>query len=373
MKKLFASAFLLLSLICCLSGCATVGEKNTSLTIIYGVAATLSLLLMVVYCCLIKKRNVWFIVMFSAISVVNIGYFCLAISASLSEALLANRIAYLGQVVLPLAMLMIILNVTNTKTAKWLPYCLLALSAVILFIAGSPGYLDIYYKEVSFEIVGGAGTLVKVYGPLHPLYLFYLIGYFVAMIAVIARAWIKKTVDTTSHGIIIAIAVFVNIGVWFIEQLTSIDFEMLSVSYIISELFLLGIHLVMNEYQRMKKIVKQVESVQGYSDADASTPDVMLEKPVVDEAASPERIEVFMMGLKTLTPTERDIYDAYIARVTTKEIMANMNIKESTVKYHSRNLYSKLGVSTRKELLELHKHIKSVKAKLEEVDNVTGK
>ena len=57
---------------------------------------------------------------------------------------------------------------------------------------------------------------------------------------------------------------------------------------------------------------------------------------------------------------------------TTKEIMASMNIKESTVKYHSRNLYSKLGVSSRKELLELHKHIKSVKAKLEEVGNVTG-
>ena len=150
-------------------------------------------------------------------------------------------------------------------------------------------------------------------------------------------------------------------------------FEMLSISYIISELFLLGIHLVMNEYQRMKKIVRQVESVQGYSDAETSTPDVMLEKPVEDAAASPECIEVFMMGLKTLTPTEREIYDAYIARVTTKEIMANMNIKETTLKYHNRNLYGKLGVASRKELLEIHKHIKSVQAAFEEANNVTGK
>ena len=198
-------------------------------------------------------------------------------------------------------------------------------------------------------MVNGVSTLVKVYGPLHPLYLVYLLGYFAAMVTIIIRAQVKKTIDTTAHAVILAIAVFVNIGVWFIEQMTSIEFEMLSISYIISELFLLGIHLVMNEYQRMKKIVKQVESVQGYSDADASTPDVMLEKPVVDEAASPERIEVFMMGLKTLTPTEREIYDAYIARVTTKEIMANMNIKETTLKYHNRNLYGKLGVASRKE------------------------
>ena len=92
----------------------------------------------------------------------------------------------------------------------------------------------------------------------------------------------------------------------------------------------------------------------------------MLETPVADEAVSPERIETFMAGLKALTPTERAIYDAYVARVTTKEIMASMNIKESTVKYHSRNLYAKLGVANRKELLELHKHIKSVKSVLGE-------
>ncbi|MBQ7088247.1 MAG: hypothetical protein IJN04_01190 [Clostridia bacterium] len=176
---------------------------------------------------------------------------------------------------------------------------------------------------------------------------------------------VKKTIESTAHAAILAIAVFVNIGVWLIEQLVAIDFEMLSVSYIISELFLLGIHLVMNEYQRMKRIVKQVETVQGYSTDAVSAPDVMLETPVKTEPVAPEHIETFMAGLKALTPTERAIYDAYVARVTTKEIMASMNIKESTVKYHSRNLYAKLGVANRKELLELHKHIKSVKAMMD--------
>lgn len=371
MKKLFASTPILLFLILCLSGCNAVGAKSASLTIIYGAAAMLSLLLLIGCCRLVRKNKVWFVLLFSSVLVVNIGYAFLAMSTSLTMALWANRVAYLGSVFLPLAMLMIILNVTNTKHPKWLYGVLGALSVLVFLIAASPGILTIYYKEVSFAIVDGASTLEKVYGPLHPLYLVYLLGYFFAMVAVIIRAQVKKTIDTMAHAVILAIAVFVNIGVWFIEQMTSIEYEMLSISYIISELFLLGIHLVMNEYQRMKKIVKQVESVQSYSDAESSTPDVMLEKPVEDEAASPERIEVFMMGLKTLTPTERDIYDAYIARVTTKEIMANMNIKETTLKYHNRNLYGKLGVSTRKELLELHKHIKSVKAKLEKVGNIS--
>ena len=247
------------------------------------------------------------------------------------------------------------------------------IAAVVFLIAASPGLLDIYYKEVSFEVVNGVSTLVKVYGPLHPLYLFYLLGYFSAMVTVIIRASSKKTVDTTSHAIILAIAVFVNIGVWFIEQLTSIDFEMLSISYIISELFLLGVHLVMNENQRLRGIVKQVETVQNYTEQNKTAPDVMLESPLETETVDLARIEMFMEGLSKLTPTERGIYDAYIARVTTKEIMANLNIKENTLKYHNRNLYGKLGISSRKELLEIYKQLKAVKVNLREVNNVSGK
>ena len=367
MKKFFASVPILLLLISTLSGCTVVGEKSASLTIIYGAAAALSLLLLIGCLLLVRKNRVWFILLFSSVLVVNIGYTVLAMSTCLEMALWANRVAYLGSVFLPLSMLMIILNVTNTKQPNWLHGALGILAFVIFLIAASPGILPIYYKEVSFTVVDGAATLVKVYGPLHPLYLIYLVGYFAAMVAVIVRAQIKKAIDTAAHAVILAIAVFVNIGVWLIEQLTSIEFEILSISYIISELFLLGIHLVMNEYQRMKKILKQVESVQNYSDAETSTPDLMLEKPVEDRAIAPERIEVFMLGLKSLTPTEREIYNAYIARLTTKEIMANMNIKESTLKFHNRNLYGKLGVSSRKELLEIHKHIKSVQAAFEEL------
>lgn len=44
---------------------------------------------------------------------------------------------------------------------------------------------------------------------------------------------------------------------------------------------------------------------------------------------------------------------------------ARMNIKETTLKYHNRNLYSKLGVANRKELLELHKQLQAVKARLD--------
>ena len=39
--------------------------------------------------------------------------------------------------------------------------------------------------------------------------------------------------------IFLCTAVFINMGVWLLEQIVRIDFELLSVSYIVSELFLL--------------------------------------------------------------------------------------------------------------------------------------
>ena len=91
MKKLFASTPILLFLILSLSGCNTVGAKSASLTIIYGAAAVLSLLLLIGCCRLVRKNKVWFVLLFSSVLVVNIGYSFLAMSTCLNMALWANR------------------------------------------------------------------------------------------------------------------------------------------------------------------------------------------------------------------------------------------------------------------------------------------
>ena len=224
MKKSLAALSAVFIFILSLSGCTAVGSKSNSLAIIYSIATAISALLLIGCIGLVRKKRLWFITLFASVLVVNAGYALLSISTGLEMALWANRVSYLGSVFLPLTMLMILLNVTNTPYRKRLSGILFAVSAVIFLIAATPGILPIYYKEVSFAVVGGVSTLVKVYGPLHPIYLVYLLGYFSAMVAIIIHANIKKTIDTTAHAIIIAIAVFVNIGVWLIEQLVHIDF-----------------------------------------------------------------------------------------------------------------------------------------------------
>lgn len=311
-----------------LSGCA-VGEKNTSMIYIYGLLSVLALVLLIGYAAAVKKKNPWLMMLFVAVTVVNAGYFLLSASNTLTQALFANRLSYLGSVFLPLAMLMVVLNVTKQNYPKWLPQALVSLCLCVFIIAATPGYSGIYYKEVTLEFVGGVATLSKVYGPLHSIYLYFLIFFFTAMIVALIRGIAKKRTFSVGHAVILIFAVFANIAVWLMEQLVETQFEFLAVSYIISELFLLGLDFLLQENER---VIAKMQAIQA-------TP-----QPTRPAVALPVNL---------LTPTERQIFDCYASGMTGKDVQAAMHITENTLKYHNRNIYSKMNVSSRKELLQL--------------------
>ncbi len=342
-------------------------ETHTiTLANIYAVTAILSLLLLICVCNLHQKKGVWLILLYASVFIVNAGYFALSISRTLEEALLANRISYLGSVFLPLAMEMIILNTTRLRYRKWIPNVLIVVSLAVFLVAASPGYLDIYYQEVTLETVNGSSVLNKVYGPWHNLYPIFLASYFSVMLVTIAAARAKKKLDSVLHSFIILTAVLVNICVWALEQLISIDFEFLSVSYIISELFLLGCHLLVNENLKLKEMVvtqtPENLSVPEQSEDAVNAADTadLYSRPAPQSAEPTLQQEAFLSGLKELTPTEQTIYDLYVTRHTTREILSILNIKENTLKFHNKNLYGKLNVTSRKQLVVMHEEIKDI-------------
>lgn len=65
----------------------------------------------------------------------------------------------------------------------------------------------------------------------------------------------------------------------------------------------------------------------------------------------PYDYEDFKNGLKLLTEREKEILDLYIAGKTVKEIVVLTGLKESTIRFHNRNIYTKLNVHSLKQLL----------------------
>ena len=64
-----------------------------------------------------------------------------------------------------------------------------------------------------------------------------------------------------------------------------------------------------------------------------------------------EEYEFFLCNLGTLTPTEYKVYELYLAGKNAKQIAEILGISENTLKYHNKNIYSKLGISSRKQML----------------------
>lgn len=387
MKKEAKSIILYMLMLFSLSGCDRIDSKSTSMSTIYGVATVISLLLLVTYCVIIHKKELWFLLLFSSVFVVNIGYFSLSISKTIEEALLANRISYLGSVFLPMSMLMIIITVCKLQYRKWLPCLLLIISVFVFLVAASPGYCDIYYKDVVLQTVNGVSILDKTYGEWHSIYLFYLVSYFCVMVIMSIRISFKKKMESNLYATILVGSVFINIGVWLLEQLVKIDFEVLSVSYIITEFFMLCLALTIQEHKKIlaksKKMVPKghttdikteepkivlsnlhntettIQTDDNSNQKHFQEQDYSLETKPTDMPSLTEQQEYFLSHLHKLTPSENKIYHYYLNGKATKEIIKELNITENTLKYHNKNIYSKLGVSSRKKLVEIATELKN--------------
>lgn len=57
----------------------------------------------------------------------------------------------------------------------------------------------------------------------------------------------------------------------------------------------------------------------------------------------PDAFQTFVAGIPTLTKTERRIFDGYAAGLRSREIVEQLDIKDSTLRFHNKNIYEKLG------------------------------
>ena len=325
-----------------LSGCSVNGEKTASFSLLYGAALFFSFVIPICYILTVKNKNPWIMFLFLCIITVNSGYLMLCLSKTLSFALWANRIAYFGSVFLPLCMLMSVLRLCNIKYKKNIAYLLFAVGILVFLIAASQGYSDIYYKSVSLSVQNGVSRLIKEYGPLHIIYLFYLLLHFVIMIAVMIYARVKGKLSSTLRAIFLITAVFINITVWLLEQLVKINFEFLSVSYIASELLLLFLYGMIQDYElamgtRFDKSATMVSELED--NATDNSEDKMETEP-----------EFNPYELGKLSDREKDVLKLLYAGKKRKEIAEELFISDNTVKKHISSMFSKLQVSSREEL-----------------------
>ena len=305
----------------------------------YGVIFLASLVLLPLYFMFVRKKQnePWLFVLFICIALVNLGYLLTSLSKTVEFALWANKIAYLGQVFVPMCMFMLISKLCGFTYKKWLMSVLIGLAVLMFAIVFTTGWLDWYYVSATIEYENGGAYLVKEYGVLHPTNLIYVVSYFVAMIVVIAISLKRNTGKLqTIAGLLLAV-VLGNIGMWIVEKIISFHFEMLSVSYFMSELVFFFVYLIMYEYLALRN-APTVEERLG-----------------IDIATMPMETKIgkILLHVKAdepLTARERELLELILQNKKRKDIAAEMLLSENTVKTYTRTLYAKIGVTSREEL-----------------------
>ena len=268
----------------------------------------------------------------------------LSLSKTLTFALISNGIAYIGNVFLPFFMLMLILDVCNVKHSKALKYILLSIGVVILFIATSGGYLPIYYKEVSLEIIEGGTRLIKEYGILHNLYFIYLFGYMASMVSVLIYSMATKKLTSKMHASFLCVIVFGNILVWLIEQFIEHNFEFLCISYILNECLLLFLYGMLREYEyiKTKNMKENIVSVE-----------VDMKVLETQEKLTEEQIAIVFTKWKKieeLTKREKEIVKHLLLGDKRKDIAQKLFLSDSAIRNHITRSFKKLEVENTNDL-----------------------
>ena len=307
----------------------------------YAICLIAAVGLLIAYLLMVKDKEFWLTMLYISIAVVNLGSLLISLANTVGFALFANDVAYLGSVFLSAFMFLTIVRLCGFKIKKAHVITCVSLGTLMFAIVASSPMLPLYYKSVDIEMIDGAAKLVKEYGVLHPFYMVYLLGYFAAMIGTIAHSVRKKKIAKPKLAGFIAAIVCSNIMMWLFEKWLHWGYEFLSVTYVISELLLLIVYWMMQDY-----VLKR--DIPTFTPAES-------EQLGIDVATMPMDVKIgkVLLCLKngeTLAPREREVLELILQYKKRREIAEILYVSESSVKLYTRTLYSKLGVSCREEL-----------------------
>lgn len=192
----------------------------------YFICLLTTLILLLRFVCSKERNslNYYFLLMILAIS--NAGYLALAVSKTLDEAILANKLTYFSGIFMPMLIFMVICEVCHIELRKSIIAIMYIVQFLIYGFVATIGYSSLYYESVELHQNSyGISVLSKVYGPTHMLYPITMYGYFIACLVVAVISLFRRNVVSYKNIIIIMVAYFIGIGGYVGERALHLEVE----------------------------------------------------------------------------------------------------------------------------------------------------
>ena len=211
------------------------------MVIYYAACALITLVALVILLCNFRsgRINFYFLILMLLMTFSNAGYLAVALSTSVEEAVLANKICYLDGCFIQPITLLLICAIANIKLPKWLSFAVGVISFAMYAMVLSIGYSDIYYEDIWLERYGGATVLGHTYGSGHDLFYVMLVGHVLAQIGLLIYCFAKKKAVSRKSLWSLMILETVSVVSFLVGNFIEAEIEVLTVNYCINSWVLL--------------------------------------------------------------------------------------------------------------------------------------
>jgi len=186
-----------------------------------------------------SKINYYFMILLIMFALTNGAYFAIALSTSLEEAVLGNKICYLGGCFMPPIILFLICTLCNYTIRTWLRCLLYIYSAIVYFSVLTIGYSNIYYDRIYLDKFMDATVLGHTYGPAHKMFYIILYGYIIIQIVLLVYSLVKRRVVSKYSLWALLIMEAVTISLFITGRMINPNIEIMPLVYVIDGWFFL--------------------------------------------------------------------------------------------------------------------------------------
>ena len=208
------------------------------------------------------KQNGHYPLLFLSVFIACLGHLLLALSTNLDQAILANKMIYVGSIFLPIFTFDASLSICRIRFPTWCHDLLLLIVFAVFALSQTVGFSNIYYKSIKFVNTNGVGNFIAEYGIGHDIFNCLMVGFVIINVSLIVYAFLKKRNVSFKSLIALSSMEAVSILSFFISRFVESDTMVMPAVYVFDQCALLYICFWVKRYD-VEQIISQVLETQN--------------------------------------------------------------------------------------------------------------
>lgn len=203
----------------------------------YDTMLALSLVLSTIYLFMWHRHfDVHITLVFTLVPVTNLGFSLFSRAQNLSEAITAQKIAYIGGSFLQLFIMFMIFSLCHIKLNRLLRVTFMLASCIMYGFVLTIGSSNIFYKsDTTFETFNGAAKLNKSYGYMHSIFIAVVIIYFALSILAIVHSYLKKNHVSRKMIYLLFLSEFIAVLCYFFGKNIIPNTQLMPAAYVFGQ------------------------------------------------------------------------------------------------------------------------------------------